>query len=420
MSNARTASEEWPAGERKWTVMVFMGAEADGNAPMVEAAHDDLAEMRAIGSGPNLNIFAQLHANGTAHRYHIGVDSEKGREVPPDEQDATDGRALVEFIRDSLNRPGYEHRPGRDYSMLVMWGHAYDFAIDHELTATGNNDALDFVRLGEVLKSFQLEMKRQYALQSHMPMPELPKLDIIAFDACDVATVELACELERYANYLLGSQIGVPIPGWPYDRVLDRLRCPQGRLMGPAELGSWTVRRYCSTYAPEHRTVSLSLLDLNRVPELFAHADVLATALDLALERGTETRDRIAALFSRALTAEFRPFVDVADLCLNLVRESSDDLVREAATALGDFLLAPGPEVVGHSNQGCGWPFIVDSARNAGGTAKLNGVSIYAPHVSLVDDFKALEEVYGEFKFARRTRWAALVNDLARSQQALV
>lgn len=413
MSNASTASNERPDRDRKWTVMVFMGAEADGNAPMVEAAEADLNEMRAISSGGHLNIFAQVHANGTARRHHIGVDPREGREVARDEQDATNGRALVEFIRDSLNRPGYEHRPGKDYSMLVMWGHAYDFAIDHELTATGNNDALDFVRLGEVLKNFQLDLKRQYDSK------ELPKLDIIAFDACDVATVELACELQRYANYLLGSQIGVPIPGWPYDRVLRRLRHPEGRLMGPAELGAWTVRRYCNAYVPEHRTVSLSLLDLKQVNKLFGHADVLATALDLALDRGTETRDRIAALFTRARTADFKPFVDVADLCLNLVRESDDGLVREAAAALGDFLLAPAPEAVDKSEEGCGLPFIVASGRNAGGTAKLNGVSIYAPHVSLIDDLGALDTVYGAFKFARQTRWAALVSELARSQPAL-
>jgi hypothetical protein len=394
--------------------MVFMGAEADGNAPMVEAAEADLKEMRAVGSGPNLNIFAQVHANGTAHRHHIGVDRPGGREVPPDERDVTNGRALVEFIRDSLTRPGYEHRLN-DYSMLVLWGHAYNFAIGHKKTGP-TNDALDFIELSEVLKSFQVEMKRYYEARG-FPMAGIPKLDIIAFDACDVATIELACELEQYAKYLLGSQIGVPIPGWPYDRVLGRLQHRKGeRAMGPAEFGSWTVRRYCNAYAPEHRTVSLSLLDLTRVPELFGHTDVLATALDLALDRGSEAQRGIADLFSRAQTADSKPFVDVADLCLNLVRNTGDPLVRGAAQALGDFLLAPRPEVVGGSSEGSGWPFIVDCGRNAGGAAKLNGVSIYAPHVALINNFEALEQLYGKFRFARETRWGALVHDLARLQ----
>ena len=105
MSNARTASEERPAGERKWTVMVFMGAEADGNAPMVEAAEADLEELRAVSSGGNLNIFAQLHANGTAHRHHIGVDPPHGRLVTPDERDVTNGRALVDLSAIPLPDP---------------------------------------------------------------------------------------------------------------------------------------------------------------------------------------------------------------------------------------------------------------------------------------------------------------------------
>ena len=47
-----------------------------------------------------------------------------------------------------------------------------------------------------------------------MPKPQ------VAFDACDLATVEMACQLKPFAKYLLGSQIGIPLPGWPYDRVL--------------------------------------------------------------------------------------------------------------------------------------------------------------------------------------------------------
>jgi hypothetical protein len=242
----------------------------------------------------------------------------------------------------------------------------------------------------------------------------------VAFDACDVATVELACQLQPFAKYLLGSQIGVPIPGWPYDRVLGRLRFPEGRLMGSAELGSWAVRRYCHSYAPFHRTVSLTLLDLQRASELFARTEVLATTLDLALDRGTEARSRVMQLFSRAQTADYKPFVDLADLCLNLVRESGDALVRQAAEALGDFLLASMLEGVGRSVDGAGRPFIVEHGRNAGATAKLNGISIYAPHVALTNDFAAIEAVYEDFDFARETRWSRLVHGLARSQSTAV
>jgi len=391
-----------PDADRRWTVMVFMGADTVGrDAPLIDAAKADLREMAAVGSGGNLNIFAQVHGIDVPRRYHIGVDD--GMPVPEGQRDTRDGRALVHFIRESLA----QHRE-QDYSMLVLWGHAYDFAIGRTKERDGTVDALDFVRLSEVLGGLQDEIRSRYQT------PDRPKLDIVAFDACDVATVELACQLQAYAKYLIGSQIGVPIPGWPYDRVLGRLRYPKGRLMGPAEFGAYVVRRFCRSYAPKHRTVSMTLLDLQRASELFARTEVLATALDLAIDRGTEARSRLAQLFTRAQTADYRPYVDVADLCLNLVRESGDPLVRESAAALGDFLLAPRPEEVGESVEGKGQPFVVELGRNASATAKLNGISIYAPHVAPMNDFASVEALYRRFTFASETRWSRLVHGLAR------
>ena len=190
-----------------------------------------------------------------------------------------------------------------------------------------------FRRAQEVLVSLQAQARLAFGIPD-------PRLDIVAFDACDVATVELACQLHGYADYLVGSQIGVPIPGWPYDRVLERLQDPQGRLMGAAELGSWIVRRFCELYTSQ-RSVSLSLLDLKRAPELFARTKVLAMLLKDAIDRDIDFLDVAADLFARSLTAEDKPYVDVADLCLNLRREVGDPLVNEAARALGDFLITP-------------------------------------------------------------------------------
>jgi hypothetical protein len=287
--------------------------------------------------------------------------------------------------------------------MLVLWGHAYDFAFGRSKTASGMIDALDFAELSDVLER----------LQARFGGPAARKLDILGFDACDLATVEMACQLQPFANYLLGSQIGIPIPGWPYDRVFDRLKEPKGqRTMGPAELGSYIVRRFCESYSAP-RPVSLSLLDLKRAQELFARADVLAQVLASAIE-DPDTRDRIAYLFIRSQTDDDRPYVDIADLCLSLVRESGDVRVMEAARALGDFLISPHVPLVGESLEGSGRPFVLEHGRNAGGTARLNGISIYAPHVAPIIDFEAARHLYENFDFAQQTRWSDLVHALAR------
>ena len=58
--------------------------------------------------------------------------------------------------------------------MLVLWGHAYEFAIGRAERPTGI-DALDFGELADVLEAVRQERGRS--------------LDIIGFDACDMSTI---------------------------------------------------------------------------------------------------------------------------------------------------------------------------------------------------------------------------------------
>ena len=112
---------------------------------------------------------------------------------------------------------------------------------------------------------------------------DTPKLDIVAFDACDLATVEMTVQLQQYAKYLLASQIGIPLPGWPYRSRPRSAQEPFGEVMGPAEFGTYVVRRFCEHYHAEERKVSLTLLDLSRAAEVAAHAEVLALRLAMTL-----------------------------------------------------------------------------------------------------------------------------------------
>jgi hypothetical protein len=385
--------------------MVFMGAATiAGNAPLIDAANDDLTELRSVGSGDALNIFVQVHGVGVPRRARITRDMPPGigalAIVPENQQDPARGSALRNFIQWALVEAQHNPLDRSHYSLLVLWGHAYDFAIGRERIRDGTIDALDFGELSRVLERLQEEFRAPGA-----------KLDILGYDACDLATVEMACQLEPFAEYLLGSQIGIPIPGWPYDRILDRLRHPIGNLMIPAELGAYAVRRFCEAYSADSRTVSLTLLDLHRANELLDAAGLLALTLASAIG-SSDTRNRIAYQFAQSQTGPGRPYVDLADLCLNLARSADDVLVREAARALGDFLVTPRPPVVG--TRGARRPFVMEHGRNTCETARLNGISIYAPNVAPKRDFDAVRHLYHNFVFAQETRWSGLVHALAR------
>src|SRR5687767_15946443 len=228
MSAYTATQSDQQNGTTKWTIMVFMGAATiTGNEPLIKAAEDDLAEMRFVGSGDVLeetsktnqkpkvigkvNILVQVHqgANVAPRRGRICEHTEPRidalTEVPKDEQDPTRGWALLHFIAWAIDTANHEKG---DRLVLVLWGHAYDFALGREQTAKGIIDALDFAELSGVLETLQQRYGKGM------------KLDILGCDACDLATVEMACQIQPFADYLLCSQIGIPIPGWPYDRIL--------------------------------------------------------------------------------------------------------------------------------------------------------------------------------------------------------
>ena len=387
----------------KWTVMVFMGAATiNGSEPLSEAAQADLTEMRSVGSNHNLNIYVQIHrGDGKAPKEAYvkkggPVEIDALDDVPntTERRNLDNGQALLGFIENALK--GHDARV--DHTMLVLWGHAYDFAFGREKKINGVIDAIDLTDIGRILKRVQERFGGG-------------QLDILGCDACDLATVEMACELAPFAKYLLASQIGVPIPGWPYDRILDRLRDPKGRIMLPAELGSYAVRRFCEAYSPESRPVSLTFLDLQRTEELLVNGGYLAKVLQEKIA-DPDMRDRIADLFWQSQTGDGKPYVDLADLCLTLVRRNSDDAdIVEAATNLGDFLIKADPLVAG--SRGASRPFVVEHGRNTCETARLNGISIYAPHVAPDLQFDPIFEMYKEFGFAKQTQWKDVVRALA-------
>jgi len=414
-ANTTTPSTNAPArpatggdtDQPEWTVLVFMGAErVPGSADLVGASRADIEEMEELFTGPPrvdekgvplnrapVNIFVQVHGDGEPYRRDI-VNHET-YEVEPKDQDATNGNALIEFMCWAFGKA-----PKTDHSLLVLWGHAFEFAIGRAVTRTGI-DALDFGELAGVLKRFQQRNGK--------------KLDIIGFDACDLATIEIAYQLRKYARYLLASEIGIPIPGWPYDRVLDRLAYPKDRQMGSAELGSYIVRRYCETYRSDALTVSLTLLDLSKAEKVVRLTETLSRKLAMSMAGDPSELELISDLFVRSQTIEDKPFVDVADLCLNLVRNSSYDEVRTAAEKLGDLLMSAGPVTPGQSELGEGRPFVVEHGRNACETANLQGVSLYAPHVASTVDVEAAAKFYEKLEFTKETLWDDVVSALAES-----
>jgi hypothetical protein len=82
----------------KWTLMVYMA----GNNSLSDAADEDLAEMRMVGSTADVQVVvfvAQSRVSGTARRFKVEKDG-RGEQVETlNEVDSGNPQTVIDFIR---------------------------------------------------------------------------------------------------------------------------------------------------------------------------------------------------------------------------------------------------------------------------------------------------------------------------------
>ncbi len=124
---------------------------------------------------------------------------------------------------------------------------------------------------------------------STIPLPELAAalrvgtedrpLDVVSFDACLMATVEVAHELRGAAKILVASEDLSLALGMNYDKTIKAL---EGKTYDAATLARALVMR-AERRGPQRALYSLSALDLSRAATLTRAVDRLAGALIAAL-----------------------------------------------------------------------------------------------------------------------------------------
>ncbi|MBA3752223.1 hypothetical protein H0X06_05550 [Candidatus Dependentiae bacterium] len=116
------------------------------------------------------------------------------------------------------------------------------------------------------------------------------KIDIVGFDACHMATLEIADELVDCAQYMIASQEAEYKNGWDYTALIESLLlCPE----------SYSVsRRIVYTYEAQQRkkegiSYSLSALDLDSIKRFRAVFNKVATHTALCMSSSSLFHDTV-------------------------------------------------------------------------------------------------------------------------------
>lgn len=276
------------------------------------AATTDLVEMQSAGLPEDGPVTVLVQTGGTGEWQNEVVDSNTSQRfvvadglcIVDDDLGQLDMGApetLSDFIRFAL-----EQFPAKRYG-LVLW--------DHGGGATGG--VCYDERTGNSLNAETLSS----ALEASGVW-----LDFIGFDACLMATFEMANHMKPYADYMIASEELEPGCGWAYDQWLAELAAHPS-MMTP-QLCQRVVDSFIETALEEDPSdyVTLSAIDLSAIDALSKAVDSFGEALSAELEGGNFAR------LSRA-RAGMRSFGDFAD--------AASDMVDLAAVARGYADIAP-------------------------------------------------------------------------------
>ncbi|MBE0518534.1 MAG: hypothetical protein IH630_04840 [Thermoplasmata archaeon] len=265
---------------KEWTMLVFWCA--DNNLEFCTEFAMDAWE-RALTSNDEVNVIAMvdlLSVNGTWIYEVEGEDSRVVKEYP--ELNTSDPAVLKMFVE-----YGMETYPS-EKTLLVVQDHGFGWRGMCKDETNGSS-----LMSVDGLANALVEVK---------DARDGKGVDLLAFDACSMSTIEVAYEFRNAVSYLVSSQTVVPYDGLPYMMtVSDMVADPD---MSPEELAADIVEDYVEyysdrwnyehiySYSQDYSTVAaLNMSHMQEVGDAFIDfTEVLSSEMDKHLSHVMSAR----------------------------------------------------------------------------------------------------------------------------------
>ncbi|MGZ4864670.1 MAG: clostripain-related cysteine peptidase [Halobacteriota archaeon] len=361
----------------KWTMLIYMA----GDNNLESAGLSDLTEIQKIGSDDNMNVLVQLDTeeNKTTRYRVLKGQLETLQEMPG--VDCGDPAVLTDFLKWGIaNYPA-------DHYLVNIWNHGGgwknlpgDFNYDGIRAAKPVHGA----KLMRVKRSiFRTTAQKIAALEaparaiavdcgSHdyldnqelrkaieSAMPGGKKFDIFACDACLMNAFEIAYEMRKTADFMVGSEETEPGAGWPYDAILGGLIA--NPTMSPEDLAKSIVAEYGKFFKRTGDSATQSALDLNSIDPVAKSIDTMGSVL---LHNLRNMKDGITLALGDSQKFAYPEYIDLADFADLLSKKISGSADLKSAT---DKLLS--------ANTG----FVIANAAVGSSLKHATGASIFFP-----------------------------------------
>ncbi|MFO1067843.1 MAG: clostripain-related cysteine peptidase [Geminicoccaceae bacterium] len=393
------------AADRQWTVLHYMAADNNlepfvlRDLDEIEAGMPDDDRVEVLALVDRSSGYSDAAGDWTGARlYRVRPDRERGvlrSEVLLDlgEINTGDPKQLASAMARAFKSYPAQH------TGVILWDHGNGWSgMAHDDSVPGADaNTQDQLTLPELAKG----------LSDGMAQAGVAKLDLVGFDMCLMAQLDVAYEIAPLASVMVASQAVEPGDGWPYDRVYSHL----GEGATAPDARGWAtgiVQDYGQSYdeTGELRT-TMSAVDLAKLGAVSSAVDALATALDPAVGDGWADLSR-SLFWSTGFSAGGR-INDFESGKYGLQSVDLIDSVRRMQANMGDRF--PAKEQAAALEAALGEA--VFASRNGTGFRGVHGLAIYAPVRA-----DSVDPEHAQTRFGADSGWTKLLARLHGEQAA--
>jgi hypothetical protein len=360
------------AAKAKWTVMVYISGDNNLEDYVVKDIETELAP---TGSSANVQVIALADRGPgydtsygdwqTTKLFHVaqGMTADGANAVADwGEKNMGDPQTLIDFVNWSkANYPA-------DHYALIFWGHGWAWRPDVVMRDDTNNDSLDYT-------------------EEKSAIPSLGFIDVVGYDGCNMASIEIFNLWRGHATAVTGSQEYVGWEGLQYDLVLAQMAAANGNMTADQ------VAIAFAQSATADKTWSAVAVD--------SRFDALFTAVDqwsVALTNGLATnRKKYDSAFNATRTFWQAPMdKDLYDMAYEMKNKVADTNIKNKSQAVMNAFNS-----------------VVLYNRHVNAYADAYGITIY--HVSKASEKDSNYNYYrSTVDFALQTGWDEFVNAYAK------
>jgi Clostripain family len=372
-----------PAARAKWTVMVYISGDNNLEPYVVGDIETELAP---TGSTADVQVIALADRapgydtsaenwTGTLLFHVADVNGQDMKAIPANavanwgERDLGDKQTLIDFVKwTKTNYPA-------DHYALYFWGHGWNWhpgyvMLDETVNATDNDPTLiDTLDMEEVKAA----------------LPSLGFIDMVGFDGCNMASIEVQMLWHGHATAVSHSQEWVGGEGIQYDLVLAQLSA--NSTMTADQVAIATTQS-----ATSDKTWSAVAVD-SRFDALLSAVKQWSVALNDGLAANRKKYDQAFTATRSFWQAPMDK--DLYDMAYEINTRVSDRNIRNTGQAVMNAVNS-----------------VVLSERHVNAYADVHGITIY--HISKATEKDSDYTYYRTLDFALQTGWDEFLDAYAR------